>query len=240
MLAFNTHGATRGRKEDIARLVSALTSSFGDQRFLLYLRRPLPEDVDPAPVARAVHLWLLAIERGEWLGRHAVYDDDGVSIELSLLPGAPGMAAMVGPTNALEQLALVDHHVLEAMELMDNNVPTVLSVCSATGWNLPRGFTEQLLYGTADQVVSGDEYRATFRETAMALFSDAGATDLASLWWLETPGDDMSVRGWATDNPWVRHDIPVFPGHRFSVARRVADRAELTWHSSEPTVWGRR
>ena len=56
---------------------------------------------DADSVQRAVTLWVRAVERGDWRGRHAVYDDERMSIELTLLEAPPhetgnGMTFVVG------------------------------------------------------------------------------------------------------------------------------------------------
>ena len=99
-----------GAPEDVRRVLDTLDASFGDRRYLLYLRRPLPAGVDPAPIRRAVSLWLSAIDRGERSERHAIYEDEDLAVDLTLLEQGEGGGRVltVGPVTTLEWLSIID------------------------------------------------------------------------------------------------------------------------------------
>ncbi|MBT3222462.1 MAG: hypothetical protein HN348_25600 [Proteobacteria bacterium] len=249
-IAFSTPSHPRGKKEDVARLVEALSGVFGERRFLLYLRRAVPEGFEPAALGRAVQLWLMSIERGEWVGRHAVYEDDEVSLEITLLERKSGSMLIVGPTTALEQLSTVDSHVVEIAtqhRLAHPDLPMVLVVAADNGWGLPRGFVEQLLYGTADVIeVNNDSgemsYKAKFMASSLSLFSDPECRNLGGIWWLEPHRqENLAFRAWATENPWCvcGTDLPAFPGTRFTqVGKEKSGLVEMIWSGRLPTCWG--
>lgn len=198
------------------RLNKVLGAAFGDRRYMVWVRRPLPATLDAAAIGRAVTLWLSAIERGEWHGRHAIYEDEGVELELVLtdLPPAPGRRSEVLrllPVNALERLSFVDQALMEQAAQHDEEhpeVPLVFVVGATAPWRLPRGFCEQLLYGTPDWVRTSSDppsYEAGFHASGRSLLSDPLASNVASIWWVEPgAGDALAFRSWAHDNPWAR------------------------------------
>src|SRR5688572_13584666 len=63
-----------GDPEVVGRLLDAIETVMGPYEHGILLRRPVPKGFEPAPVARAVHLWRLSMDRGEWQGRQAIYD----------------------------------------------------------------------------------------------------------------------------------------------------------------------
>ncbi len=255
-LVLQTERHPRGRPEVVHRLIRALEQGFAGRRFALAIRRPVAPDFDPEAVSRAVQLWLMAVDRGEWRGRHAIYDDDHVAVELTLLdavPTEPGRALtfLVGPSSSLERLGVLDGHLQAIARLhLDSGLPLVGVLVGDPRWGIARGYAGQLLYGTPDEVRGqcgeGASLRAAYLHEGFSLFADAQFRRLAALWWLEPmPGDPLGVQGFAHENPWAlaAGQVPSFPGARFArVAQpdgvqRRGDRAWMAWVGRGPTVW---
>lgn len=205
-----------GDLDALAELRRALDGAFGDRRYVLWLRKPLPATIDAASIGRAVTLWLSAIDRGEWHGNHAIYEDDAVELELVLTNRRGSLdrsseILRLEPVTALERLSDVDRMLVDRASVHDEehpDVPLVFAVGASAPWRLPRGFPEQLLYGTADWTRSTTEpstYEAAFHSSGRALFSDPLAANIASVWWMEPVGDDpLGLRTWSHENPWHR------------------------------------
>lgn len=238
-----------GHPEDVQRLVEALDTTFGSRRYVLYIRRRVPSGLDPAPIARAVRLWLSAVDSGEWEGRHAVYEDENVAIELTLAGHGErqgsSLLLCVGPVRALERLTaldarlvdLIDRHKAEAPGL-----PLVYCVGATQPSRVPRGYLQQLLYGTADWVHAQNvewEYSASFSHSGRSLFGDPGCTTMASIWWL-APLPCGGFSSVALDNPWCepRVSIPI-AGTRFSTVETEQGEPSsvLRWTAPRPSCW---
>lgn len=234
----------------IKQLLSALDQAFADRRYVVWFRRRVPAEPDVGAIGRAVTLWLAAISRGEWQGYHAIYEDDSVELELLLTPdrgrqGGTACILKVGPVTSLERLARIDSAVMDRVAEHDaasGELPLVYVLGASAQWNVPRGFPEQLLYGTADWVrteIDGENrsYQAAFQSSGHSLFSDPLARNLAALWWVEPSGDDpLAYRCWSHENPWTEATFVPEPlsGPRFHLVNRVrgangTDRLVLTW-----------
>ena len=222
-LAFPQPADAWGHRPTVEALMSRLDQTFDGRAYVLYLRRPLPQQVDVDGIVRAFRLWLAAVSRGERHERHAVYEDGDVAFEVTLAdtegPTARSRLLTVGPISTLERLAEVDMAVVETAVRIEESLgelPLVLVCASDQPWRLPRGYVEQLLYGTADatSTSAGDgrgSYEARFRPNGRSLFSDPVCRHLAGLWWAEpAPGegrDAMAFEGRVTDNPWARERV---------------------------------
>jgi hypothetical protein len=251
IMGFTVPQYPAGRRDDVDRLVASLESTFGNRRYVLYLRQPVPESFDPAPIARAVHLWLGAIDRGEWHGQHAIYEDDDISLELILTDetaaeGIPARVFTVRPITALERLANVDQLLVEHAATHDEThgeMPLVFALGANGPWRMPRGYAEQLLYGTADwtSAVHADgatAYQSAFSPNGRSLFSDPACANVSGLWWVEPTGEHpLALRSWSHENPWapVEDRAPLLGILRFEVVDREAEAARgkicsvLTW-----------
>ena len=205
-----------GDPASIAALSRALDEAFGERRYVLWLRQPLPSNLDAAAIGRAVTLWLTAIDRGEWRGNHAVYEDDGVELEL-VVTGTTGrmngsaLALRLDPVTSLERLRALDAALVDRAAAHDQehkDIPLVFVVGASGPLRLPRGFAEQLLYGTADWTVAQTDpplYEAAFHPNGRSLFSDPLASNVAAVWWLEPDAEDpLGFRSWSHENPWAR------------------------------------
>ncbi|HHO53727.1 MAG TPA: hypothetical protein ENK18_23360 [Deltaproteobacteria bacterium] len=244
-LGFAGAGGPRGDPEAAARLLSALDATFGHRPYVVHLRRPLPASLDPAPIARAVRLWLSAVDGDLGAERHAPYVDDGIEIDLTLAegPGVAGRLLTIGPVDSLERLSAVRERVVGALSGLEQSVgalPVVLVLAAARPWGLPRGFIQQILYGTPAEVWSSRDrgsqsYGASFDPANRSLFSDPVCRTLASLWWLDpaSPVDPLAIRSRAHDNPWADTALELsVPGPRFCCLELRDDRtAEMRWET---------
>ena len=243
-----------GAPADLDRLVRALENAFGDWRFLLHLRRPLPAGFEPAAVAKAVHLWRMALDRGDWRGRHAVYEDDAVSLDLSVVrrhTDAPTgrELLLVPPMLAADRLADVYQRLLTVLLAFDEqgvDVPIVAALAAQPAWRLPRGHVQEVLFGLADQIQTTDHtYEATFRPNALSMFNDPACRALAALWWLDVGTEGpLSWSGRAHENPWCDHGdaLPAFGGPHFAEVasketRTIGHRRPVTmaWKPGTPS-----
>ncbi len=215
-----------GDPDDVHLLTASLDRTFGHRSYVLYLRKPVPPGLDPTEIARAVQLWLGAIERGDRDESHAVYEDGDVALELTLTgrshdDGRIPRVFTVGPVTTLERLGSVDACVVEAASRnvqAVGDLPLIVALGSDRSWGLSRGYVEQLLYGTADWVSSSRsadrlDYEASFRPNGRSLLSDPVCRNLVALWWLEPHGaGDGGPLGYdsrAHDNPWSPHQLTV-------------------------------
>jgi hypothetical protein len=205
-----------GSPETVTALTAALDQAFGERRYVIWLRRALAPEIDTEAIGRAVTLWLAAIDRGEWQGNHAVYEDAGVELELVLTgdtgrTGDTSLALRIDPIVALERLSTVDSMLVDRASAHDESagdIPLIFAVGATGPWRLPRGFAEQLLYGTADWTRANTDpqlYEAAFPATGRSLFGDPLSSNIAAVWWVEPDGDDpLNFRCWSHENPWAR------------------------------------
>jgi hypothetical protein len=206
-----------GKPADLARLQSALDATFGARRYLLYLRRRLPDDFDPAPLARAATFWLAALDRGEWKGPSALYEDGPVAVELTLLSGERSRNLRVGPLRGVDAVQRLDDQVLDCLadaEEAGANAPLILVAGAPVPWSITRGFLLQKLYGMptwieADLGPQGGagSFRAAYGHNERSLFGDPASRTLSTLWCLgPSPTLPLSFQVTALENPWCAFD----------------------------------
>ncbi len=245
---------TKGADADVERLVSALDGALASYRYTLHIKKPLPADLDPTPIAQAIHLWLGAMRRGSEVGRCASYEDGDIAVEIGLtdLPRRgieSGLLTLIGPKRALERLASVDGRLVHAAGASAEAAPgePLLCVVAADApWHMPRGYVHQVLYGTPREVYTrrdGDfrRHEALYRSNGLSLFSDPKCAHLGAVWWVE-PAGSVSVRAWSHENPWAsEHDrIPVLPGKRFwrrEGPTGLHDEAVMVATMDDPVQW---
>ncbi len=220
-------------------LSDAVAGVLGGRRFHLHVRRALPIEFDPAPVVRAVSLWLGAIERGDWQGLNAVYDDGPVSVEISLfdkepVASRPSGRLLLRPQATIEQLSTLDEAIMEAgLNVGGFGQPPVVCVVLG-GSRPPRGYVQQFLYGTADwtSVVDGVR-RVGVTSGGRSVFADPAVHGVGSVVWWDTP-----PRLWV--NPWSRFGGFSPPGRycRFAPGEDVGD--EWLGRAQFVMCWGER
>ena len=224
-LGFRLPASPWGPPADVERVLSALDLTFAHRRYVLYLRRPIPAGIDASPIARAVTLWLAQVDRGDRAEMHAVYEDDDVAIDLTVIdaraPGETGGRVLtVGPVASLERLGEVDARLTEAASQSEESVgslPLVMALAADRPWGLSRGFVQQLLFGTPDRVSVGADgpgsYEAAFTPNGRSLFSDPACRTIAGLWWLaSTPGQPLGWTSRVYENPWTTSTLALRVG----------------------------
>jgi hypothetical protein len=242
-LLFSLPAHRWGEPSDVRRLLDALDATFGERKYLLYLRRPIPTGIDPGPIRRAVHLWLSAIDRGERAERHAVYEDQDVAIDLTVLDGTGGGRVLtVGPVTTLERLSAVDARLVDAATRSEESLgdlPLVMVLAANRPWRMPRGYVQQLLYGTPDRISAEHTddhatYEAEIRPNGRSLFCDPACRAVAALWWIEPSerSDPLGTSACVYENPWASN-APRLPvrGKAFVVRGEPGPRgvALLKW-----------
>lgn len=233
-VAFRPAGSPLGSSEDVERLLRGLDRVFDHRVYVVALRRPVPAGLDTSPICSAVQLWLAQLDAspGE---RHATYEDGDVSIDLTLVEPAPraprgGRLFTIGPMEVMEQLGKLDRELVDAASRCEESLgalPLVAAVAYDPPWRVPRGFVQQLLYGTPDLVRTGGGYEAEFTANGRSLFSDAGARAVSALWFVG-PGEHRVY-----DNPWAERPPQLaVPAPRFSPVDEPDRRGRvvLRWH----------
>ncbi len=239
--------AGAGAVEDLERLRSAIEIALGEWKFAVHLRKAIPAGFDPDPVARAVHLWRMAIDRGEWQGKHAIYEDEWVAVDLSVISREDGKAGRwmvaVPPLQASDRLTEVYQHLLGMIHRIEEARffgPVVFAPSAEPRWGLSRGAILDVLYGVPDAISTegGDSpaYSALFRPSGLSLFSDPACRCIHSIWWIQGDEHLSSWDGVAHENPWAQGVLQcAFPGKRFApldgaVPEKGATR--LHWRAS--------
>lgn len=228
-----------GSAEGAGRLLQSLDRAFDHRRYIVSIRRPVPVDLDVGPITTAVQLWLAQLDRGPG-ERTATYEDGDIAVDLTLVEGSSGKKGSAGgrlltfgPMEAMELLGQVDGALVEAASRCEESLGSlalVMVVAYEQPWRVPRGFVQQLLYGTPDVVRVDGMYEAEFTANGRSLFSDPSARGVSALWWI---GPRASGGHRAYENPWAAGPVglAVPPPHFSPIGepdrrRRVA----LRWH----------
>jgi hypothetical protein len=215
-------------------LADAVAAVMGGYEHGIMVRRPVPAGFDPSPVARAVHMWRLSMDRGEWQGRQAVYDDQKVALDIYVLRrpadgGRPRQVAAVPPLRSIPRLEVIYRAIAGAVDrLMDERVdlPVIVAVSASEPVGIGRGHLHGLLYGMPDEInVNDGRYLAAYRATGGSMFSEPTFRETSAVWWLH--------EGLAHDNPWCdASGAPAWPGRRFTAvvpAHGPARLATMGW-----------
>ncbi len=250
-------GRGAGERKDINRLIETLDGALTGRHYTLHLKKPLPKDVNTQPIAAAVHLWLMALRDGSEVGRCASYEDSTISIEICLTDledkdKRGGLVVLVKPKRSLEKLAQVDSrlmHVANEARQVAPNLPVVALLAADGPWKLPRGYVNQVLYGTPREVFATSDpgksrYEALYRANGLSLFSDPHCTALQAVWWAEPSSDGgLGVVAWSHENPWAETSghAPVLRGRRFWLRegpRGAHGAAVMEQGTDDPVQWG--
>lgn len=236
---FRPPSSPMGSVPDSERLLQGLDRVFDHRSYIVSFRRPVPEGLDIGPILSAVQLWLAQLDRGPG-ERNATYEDAEVAIDFTVVDArprgkngaTPGRLLTFPPMEAMEQLGAVDVAVVDAAARCEESIgslPLVMVVAYGSPWRVPRGFVQQLLYGTPDAVQVNGSYEAAFTANGRSLFSDPAARTIAALWWMG-PGD-CGHRAYI--NPWLdpRSASGVVldvPEPRFAPIQEVDRRGQVT------------
>ncbi|MBN2797657.1 MAG: hypothetical protein JXX28_00775 [Deltaproteobacteria bacterium] len=247
-LSFPEHEG--GAPAERARLEETLDQAMGDRAYVLHIRRPLPDGVDAEPVGRAVRLWLQAIDRGEWYGQNAIYEGEGVDLEITLTGSrvGEGRRARVftqGPVVGLDRLRQLYEGISAVSEEcagLDERLPTVLVIGAEPRWTLTQGHVLQTLYGLPAQVDSGpDGTSSYYTGEGHAFFADPENQHIGGLWWVQgrAPGA-LEPHAWSHLNPWsvTPESVPRFPGWAFTprgvgTTREGLTSIEMSWSGGD-------
>lgn len=235
----------------LARLVEGLDRAFGERSYVLHVKQPVPSSVEPNPVARAVQLWIDAVDRGEWPGRTAVFDDGALNVEFALgdLRGWEGPLAIVPPARVIDRVDRARIAMLDAMaryQASGCERPLVLSLWWEGEGATTRGYLQQLLYGLPESVetelgiTGASSFRAFHRRSTEALLASDLAGEVAAVWWLEDAGE--GIRALCHENPWtLRPERPLPPSVGGFRVDRVGDAAGslacVRWRTASAEPW---
>jgi hypothetical protein len=224
---------TASRREiQLARLnmvAERLKNTIWGRRFVLHLKKPLPEDFDPLVLVEPIQNWLSEIERGQWTGGYAIYDDGDVVLELCLLDEVLGegpgrMLFHVPPLAAertLSELMPQMVHRLENQQRDDNLVVFVFLGQNPWRWNA--SLLLSVLYGRCIEANScgHEEMSYRFAPGDVSLMANPLGNRIGAVWWLQPSNSDALAEGVAYRNPWrlEQGSVPSFPGVQFSGVR---------------------
>lgn len=221
VLAFLHQTRPGGEDETRRRLRDALDRVASRERFAVLVRRWLPHDFNPAPVRRAIELWLGQVQGGQWEGRYAAYEDEHISLEFCLTgeratARQSPVALMIGPYFAHRSLEVLEPRVVQELDrhlgTPQRAAPLLVACVADQPWALNEGYLRDFLYGRAQRIGAGDGARevefggsasvCVFRDPLYAAVSGLLLVDREP----RTPG---AVRVRALLNPWAT--VPLAP-----------------------------
>lgn len=232
-----------GPPEAVARLLRGLDGAFGHRRYVLCIRRPLRANLDVAPICSAVQLWLAQRDRHDQRDRHAVYEDEEIALDLTVVDDDPasdrgGRLLTFGPLGSEDRLDAMHEAVRDAVSRTEESLgalPLVVVAAADRPWNLPRGLVQHHLYGLADRTLAGPgTFEADFTPSASARFAHPVFRSVCALWWVEPgPRGALSCRARAHVNPWASTALAL----RVAAARFAPDDASERWVGRVTLRW---
>lgn len=235
------------------RLLEALDRVRSRRRFAVFLRAWLPPGFEPEPVRRAVELWLRQVEAGEWSGRHAAYDDEGVALEFSVVdervrPGESPVASLAGPFVAASHVTHLGGALVRALaetDLGHGTLPVLAFCVSDVPWGISPGYVRELFYGRARWIrkALGAEtsWEVSFRpDQELAVFKDPALRRLVGVALLERNiRDPLRFTGQSWWNPFAVATLPagVSPTSVLAPVRWEEGAAVLRWHERIPDAF---
>jgi hypothetical protein len=170
----------------IRRLVRTLGRLGARSRIVVLVRRWLPHDFDPEPVRQAVDLWLDQVDKGDWQGRHAAFEDEHLSLEFSLTgrkspDGRGAVAFALGPFMAqhtaevLETRLVLELDQLRLARPAGQAPPLLLSCVANQPWSISSSYLRGLFLGKPDCTWTDEDglQRSRFsRRPGPSLFQD--------------------------------------------------------------------
>jgi hypothetical protein len=215
VLAFIQPGRTSGETESMALMIRSLNRSRSRHRIAVLVRRWHPHEFDPEPVRRAVDLWLRKVARGTWDGSTATYEDDHISLELTLTErttrtGEGSVAFALGPLDGFHTLEVVESRLVLELETYQLKAPSsdplIVSMATNAGWALSPGFVRSMLYGLPSwHSANGAAHRQEMGfadRTGHSIFQDPSYAGLSATMLMDhAAGSGPCARAYL--NPWA-------------------------------------
>ncbi|MEN0063043.1 MAG: hypothetical protein AAGA48_12890 [Myxococcota bacterium] len=197
--------------------------AFGDYGWALRLRRPLPDEVDVAPILQSLRLWFTARSMVADTPLTVTYDDDALSLEFTLLEGlSGGRLVTLGPRTRPPVRSLE-----AALKQTDGAPVVVVRAAQAFG----RQGLLSALYGPAQSTETCSGASPTFRSTVGRAGWFADHPEVGEVWWLDPalPPDPFG-RMRRFINPWgpTNSVVPQCDGTVHAQATNEK-RATLEW-----------
>ncbi|MED5371954.1 MAG: hypothetical protein VX899_13130 [Myxococcota bacterium] len=209
----------------IKQLEQSLSRISARTRFVVSVRRWLPQGFDPEPVRQAVELWLREVEAGRWKTRFAAYEDEAVSLEFGLVGGLEAPRRVrgeqsaplfsIGPFTGEAAMSAIESRVVRELDRLsvapEGHHPVLLSVVGDQPWRIPPGTLRAFFYGkprwiqtTWEPGLPGWE-ACLSRETEPCLYKDPLYAKVVGTLLLHRPQrDQLLVSGETWSNPFSK------------------------------------
>jgi len=238
-LAFLQAEPDPNQHEALQTLVRVVNRSQSDKRITILVRKWRTHEFDPEPVRRCIDIWLSAIEKGEWRGRYATFEDDHISLEFTrtdapVEPGDGSVAFLIAPENGMQTLEVVETRMVYEIENLlakaPDGIQMMVSLVTNTGWALAPGLVRSLFYGRPIwQVANGDRHDQRFGfelGSEPALFQEPQYKPIGGALMVDRP-DGRGPCGRAYINPWSTTGLT---GTDLACAAFASDKAEADFH----------
>jgi hypothetical protein len=211
------------QQELIRRLIRQLETVIEGRRFVLHIKRDLPDVFDPLVMVSPVQNWINDIDNGLWAGGYALYEDEQVALELCLLDETSGethggLLFHVPPIETEGVLRQTIPEMVGALDsLTDTTTPVIVLLLGREPWTWTPGLVLNVLYGRCTSKFVDAEGVSTqnFVLNGMSLMANELCKPLGAIWWLEPSDTSELVRGVSYVNPWSTARVPAFPGVEF-------------------------
>lgn len=207
----------------LKQLTQHLETAIAGRRFVIHVKRDLPGHFDPMTLVQPVQNWVHEIERGQWSGGYAIYEDDDVSLELCLLDetAQEGQGRMLFHVPPLLTETVLRQAIPEMVNSIGRigggNRPVVLLMLSNDRWPLNPAMMLNVLYGRcASKWVDDDgSSHHKFLLSGLSLLANDAFKGVGAVWWLGPSESVGLIEGVSHSNPWKACSLPAFPGHEF-------------------------
>jgi len=249
----------RGSMKPFRQLLRELKEIEHRFLFSVYLKRWLPFQFDPAPIRRALEVWLDSLEDTNWEGKYAEYRDDHIHLEFSILdrlrqPKKDLVKFRITPLrtpSVLDSLGrVIEAKVARVVAQMGEDTPLALALFGNEEWDLPGSYLEDFFYNKANNAFywstrgGRHERLKSFRSNgrADAIFARPSCRSLSAVvlvdkkWERDRPVFSLRV----FHNPWCNLPLSmdVFEGFaqfRHYPQGELSDQAYMGWDSLERT-----
>ena len=141
------------QQEQMTRLQRQLEGVIDNRRFVLHVKQELPAHFDPLVLVHPVQNWVNEIEKGQWSGGYAIYEDNDVALELCLLDEQPvsngaGLLFHVPPMETEQVLRQAIPQMVQAIERSRcSELPTNVLLLGNEPWRCNPAMMLNVLYG---------------------------------------------------------------------------------------------